>query len=62
MRNDERVAMYRRRASDLRIEGKALSDADTRRSVLEIAERYDRLAALIEAKDRAKLEVRHPGR
>jgi hypothetical protein len=52
VRNDERILLYRRRATDLRTEAETLTDPDSRTAVLEIAVRYDRLAALIEAKER----------
>jgi hypothetical protein len=53
MRNDQRVSTYRGRAAQLRTEANALSDPETKQAVLEIAERYDRLANRIEAKDQS---------
>ena len=51
MRNDERVAEYHARATQLRAEANALTDAESKKALLEIAERYTRLADRIEAKD-----------
>ena len=51
MRNDERVASYRRRATDLRTEAEAMPDPVSKQLVLEIASRYTLLADRIEAKD-----------
>jgi hypothetical protein len=52
MRNDERIVAYRKRATDLRAEAVALSDPETKQAIIDIAERYDRLADVIVAKDR----------
>jgi len=51
MRNDARVTEYRERATQLRGEADGLSDPESKKSLLEIAERYDRLAKCIEAKN-----------
>ena len=51
MRNDQRVATYRGRATELRAEADGLSDPESKQAVLEIAARYDLLADRIEAKD-----------
>ena len=48
MRNTDRAASYRRRAIELRADAEALDDKDSKRLVLEIADRYDELAQRIE--------------
>jgi len=52
MRNSDRADLYRNRAVALRAEAESLTDNESKRLVLEIAERFERLAAHIEAKDR----------
>jgi hypothetical protein len=48
MHDSERAAKYRRRALGLRADAETLADADGKRLVLEIADRYDELAQRIE--------------
>ncbi len=48
MNNTERVASYRRRAIELRADAETLADAESKRLVLEMADRYDELAQRIE--------------
>jgi len=48
MRNSDRAASYRRRAIELRADAEALEDRDSKRLVLEIADRYDELAQRID--------------
>jgi hypothetical protein len=55
MRNNERVITYRGRATELRTEAETLTDQVSKRQVLEIAERYARLADRIEAKDGSRI-------
>jgi len=52
MRNGKRAATYRRRAAELRDDADTLVDPESKRLVLEIANRYERLAAHLEAQDR----------
>jgi len=48
MHNTERAASYRRRAIELRADAETLADAESKRLVLEMADRYDELAQRIE--------------
>ena len=52
MRTGDRADLYRSRAVALRAEAESLTDPDSKRFVLEIAERFERLAAHIEAQDK----------
>ena len=49
MRNSARAESYRKRAAELRKEAETLADQVSKRLVLEIAERFERLAARIDA-------------
>jgi hypothetical protein len=48
MRNAERAASYRKRAVELRKDAEALADKESKRLVLEIADRFDELAQRLE--------------
>jgi hypothetical protein len=48
---DERVASYRKRAVDLRLEAGRLADLGNRQAIMDIAERFDRLADRVADKD-----------
>jgi hypothetical protein len=53
MRTGDREDLYRNRAVALRAEAEALTDPPAKRFVLEIAERFERLAVHIERQDEA---------
>lgn len=48
MHSTERAASYRSRAIELRADAETLADAESKRLVLEMADRYDELAQRIE--------------
>jgi hypothetical protein len=51
MRNSARADLYRNRSVALRSEAELLTDPESKRIFLEIAERFERLAVHIESKD-----------
>jgi len=51
MRTGDRADLYRNRAVALRAEATSLTDPQAKRFVLEIAERFERLAVHIERQD-----------